>query len=194
MENLEFEQLILKVENNEHVCVTACLFDNDQLERFRSAETFAYIKDCDVVHISLYAEAYYSGEEYTENIYMLTSDYKKYIYGQVYVADSDMLNCDECCRVYVGELDGKHSEVYGDISVEPLLKSELETKLLDRTCDGDYLENYLFEGNKEALEICNKNFEKLLSGIDTTIEVSVRIKRSQRDRLDKFIAQLKSEQ
>ena len=58
----------------------------------------------DLVFISVYAEAYYSEEEYYDSFWIKRSSYEK-------------IKDDISDEIYCGELDGKHSETMGSVTV-----------------------------------------------------------------------------
>lgn len=66
-----------------------------------------------VVNLCFSAEGYYSGQVYEENVTISEEFYEK-IKDKV----SEM-------EVYISELDGKHSEVLGEIDVQPCEEKDI---------------------------------------------------------------------
>ena len=102
--------------------------------------------DVVALEINLYASGYYSGAEYNESIMILKDDFIKLF--SAYGVTPDTL---KSLSVYCGELDGKHSEVYGDVGVEFWTKSDLDN-MDDCTFNnsGDHLLNALvYDSNNE---------------------------------------------
>lgn len=77
--------------------------------------------DVVALEINLLAFGYYSGAKYNESIIILKDDFIK-LFSAYGVTPHTL----ESLSVYCGELDVKHSEVYGDVGVEFWTKSELE--------------------------------------------------------------------
>ena len=92
----------------------------------------------ELVNVNLFAEAYYSGSIYEDNIWIKKSSYEKLM--SVFPEE---ISC--------GELDGKHSEVMGEVKVQDYsYTDEYYAKNSDITNDGDYLElslRDLYESN-----------------------------------------------
>ena len=82
----------------------------------------------DLVFISVYAEAYYSEEEYYDSFWIKRSSYEK-------------IKDDISDEIYCGELDGKHSETMGSVTVykDTCTEEEYATE----AHDGYRLESYL---------------------------------------------------
>lgn len=195
MDSKNFEILKQKVENGleEQIDINLEELTKRQLKEYRNAQVCAMAKKSEVIVISLSAEAYYSGATYEEEVVLLSKDFIDYIYETVDVADSNSIKEDEECSVYVGELDGKHSETYGSIYIETYNENELPKLRMDKTWDGYYLERYLFGSNYDLKQKCKDNLMKRLESVDTTIEVTVKIKKSQKSTLDNFVEMLHNE-
>ena len=101
-----------------------------------------------IVKLNVYAEAYYSGATYEEDVVISKSLYEKI---KTELDEYDSENNENARGVYVGELDGKHSEVEGDLSVEVYSEEEIAD------CSWDLCDlwvnpaPYLFLWNKRAL-------------------------------------------
>lgn len=92
----------------------------------------------ELVNVNLYAEGYYSGSTYEDNIWIKKSSYEKL---------KDIFPTEIDC----GELDGKHSEVIGDVEIYSVCKTDEDyAEAGIPECDGDNLElelKYLYEEN-----------------------------------------------
>ena len=69
----------------------------------------------DIVKLSVYAEAYYSGAVYEEDVVISKSLYDKI---KTELDEYNSQSNENARGIYVGELDGKHSEVEGDLYIE----------------------------------------------------------------------------
>lgn len=196
-----FYELIEQVESGKNVCVDTQDFTETQLRTYRNAQVAGYANRKDIVALKFYVstEAYYSGATYDEEVIILADDFIKYVYESVDIVDSDELEgIEEATEVYVGELDGKHSEVYGDLCVEILDQEDLESsdfsRYLNSEWDGTHLLNYVFNSSTETIKICKNNLKEYTKDIDRTIHFTVTIKESQKEKLEKFIEQLRKEE
>lgn len=135
-----------------------------------------------LVNLSLYAEGYYSGSTYEENIWVKSDSYEK--------IKSDLPE-----EIFGGELDGKHSEVYGDIEIQDWFESDEDLiKAGSGECDGDNLRNELidiYKNHNLDFESEEKEIEDFLNSLDRYIEVTVNIPQSKKDKLYKFVESLK---
>lgn len=137
----------------------------------------------DLVFISVYVEAYYSTAEYYDSFWIKRSSYEK-IKNNL----SDELYC--------GELDGKHSEIMGNINVceYACTEEEYATEAHEAVQDGCRLESYLkdlysnvnIDFKQEQQEI-NKFFEN----IDADEKVILRVPRSKVNDLVEYADNLK---
>lgn len=134
-----------------------------------------------LISINLYANAYYSGNTYDETIFLLEDDYKK--------IGTD-LNGN---RVSVGELDGKHSDVSGEITVEVISEDEQENFKFEVENDGNCLlyeiDEYLNESEQYfgTLDEMIKRANNYIENLDSLVEVKYTVKKSQVSRIEKFI-------
>ena len=78
-----------------------------------------------VVNLCFYAEGYYSGQEYEENITI-----SEEMYENIKHEIDDM-------QVYISSLDGKHSEVLGDIDIQPCEENNIKDWYLETKNDGE---------------------------------------------------------
>lgn len=132
----------------------------------------------ELVNVCLYAEGYYSGSTYKDNIWIKESSYEK-------------LKDKFPVKVGCGELDGKHSEVIGDVEIQNSWKTDEDYAKAGFTkCDGDYLEwrlRDLYEENGLDWKTEQKEIKEYFDGLDVWVEVNVEIPSSKKDELLKFV-------
>ena len=119
-----------------------------------------------LIKINVYGEGYHSGAEYNETIFLLEEDYKLL---------SENLQDKE---IYLGELDGKHSEVMGEIDVEIISEACQLNYDFGVSDDGDTLYwelNELTDNLKSMIERANK----YISTIDSMTTISFNVRKSQ---------------
>lgn len=137
----------------------------------------------DLVNVCLYAEAYYSGAEYEENIWIKKSSYEK-------------LMDDFPEEISCGELDGKYSEVIGDVSIQDNWKTDEEyAKAGTAKCDGDYLKDklkYLYKSNNLNWEEEQQEIEEYFNNLDVWEDITVSIPASKVGKLLSFVYKLRS--
>ena len=135
----------------------------------------------ELVNVNLFAEAYYSGITYEDNIWIKKTSYEKLI--SVFPEE---ISC--------GELDGKHSEVMGEVEVQDYsYTDEYYAKNADITNDGDYLElslRDLYESNGLDWVEEQKEIIEYLSYLDSYEEVTVSVPHSKVEELMKFVDNL----
>lgn len=137
----------------------------------------------DLVNVNLYAEAYYSGVAYEDNIWIKKSSYEKL---------KDKFPTEISC----GELDGKHNEVIGEVEVQDGLNTDEEyAKAGNRgRCDGDFLElslEDLYYANNIDFDKEQEEINKFFHGLDQWVDVEVSVPESKVDELLKFTEKLK---
>ena len=135
-----------------------------------------------VVNLCFYAEGYYSGQEYEENVTISEEMYKK------------IKNEIDNMEVYISDLDGKHSEVLGKIDVQPCKESEIADWYSDTKNDGDSFWERLQEiCQVKGLDIVKdvKEVEKFIQSLDFNVEVTLSIRKSKVDELKAFAESLK---
>ena len=130
-----------------------------------------------LISINLYANAYYSGNTYDETIFLLEDDYKKIGVD---------LNGN---RVSVGELDGKHSDVSGEITVEVISEDEQENFNFEVKNDDDCL---FYEINEllqypDMLDEMIKRANNYIQNLDSLVEVKYMVRKSQVPKIESFI-------
>ena len=135
----------------------------------------------ELVNVNLFAEAYYSGMTYEDNIWI-----KKTSYEKLMSVFPEEISC--------GELDGKHSEVMGEVEVQDYsYTDEYYAKNADITNDGDYLElslRDLYESNGLDWVEEQKEIIEYLSHLDLYEEVTVSVPHSKVEELMKFVDNL----
>ena len=139
----------------------------------------------DIVNLCFYAEGYYSGSTYEENITVSKEFYEK-IREKV-----------EEMEVCVYELDGKHSTTYGNIEVQSCNEEDIIDWWKETKNDGSFFYSELswicqcyfnLDLDKEIKEV-----EEYIDSLDTYVEIEVRVKKSQMDKLVEFMHKLDNE-
>lgn len=136
----------------------------------------------ELVKIGAYAEGYYSGQSYEEDIFITKESYEKF------KEDIDSI------EIYIYELDGKHSEVEADLEIEELTEEDLLTLDLDKMNDGEdlyYKLKRIFENNNLSLNEEMGKIDDYLSKLDSIVTFEVTVKKSQKDKVLDFIKILK---
>lgn len=135
----------------------------------------------ELVNINLFAEGYYSGRTYEDNIWI-----KKTSYEKLMSVFPEEISC--------GELDGKHSEVMGEVEVQDYsYTDEYYANNADITNDGDYLElslRDLYESNGLDWVEEQKEIIEYLSYLALYEEVTVSVPHSKVEELMKFVDNL----
>ena len=135
----------------------------------------------ELVNIKLFAEGYYSGRTYEDNIWIKRSSYEKLM---------DVFPEEISC----GELDGKYSEVMGKVEVQDYsYTDEYYAKNADIAHDGDYLELSLwdlYELNGLDWEEEQKEITEYLRHLDLYEGVTVSVPHSKVEELMKFVDNL----
>ena len=135
----------------------------------------------ELVNVCLFAEGYYSGETYEENIWIKKSSYEKL--QDVFPEEIDC-----------GELDGKHSNVTGDVEVEDDWETDEDyAKATFSENDGDFLEwelKDLYKKNKLDWETEQKEIKEFFKGLDVWVEVTLKVPSSKKTRLLKYVQKL----
>ena len=136
----------------------------------------------ELVNVNLYACGYYSDSEYEDNIWIKKSSYEQL---------KDIFPKEISC----GELDGKYSEVMGDVEIQDDWKTDSDYAQAGVSeCDGDYLERELkdlFKDNNIDWDSEQKEIKEYFDNLDVWEEVTVSIPSSKRSELMKFVETLK---
>lgn len=135
-----------------------------------------------VVNLCFYATGYYSGQEYEENVTISEEMYEK-IKDEI-----------DNMKVYIPDLDGKHSEVLGEIDVQPCEESKIADWYSDVKNDGESFWNKLQEICQDrGLDIAKdvEEVDKFIKSLDFCVEVTLNVRKSKVDELKTFAASLK---
>lgn len=132
----------------------------------------------DIVKLNVYAKAYYCGAVYEEDVVISKELYDKI---KTELDEYDSENNENANGIYVGELDGKYSEVEGDLSVEVYLEDEVSDYDWNLNEDGDML-------YYKVKDICDeKDFDldediklvkEFLSNVDSYVEITISTRKS----------------
>lgn len=144
----------------------------------------------DIVKLNVYAEAYYSGATYEEDVVISKSLYEKI---KTELDEYDSENNENARGVYVGELDGKHSEVEGDLSVEVYSEEEIADCSWDLNEDGDclyYKVKDICDENDLDLDADIKSVQNYLKNVDSYVEISLTVKKSNVDKIKEYAESL----
>ena len=154
-----------------------------------------------LIELNLYAEAYYSGAEYNEVVFITPQDYIKY-FGSGQDTDAETFEdyVEKQCEgreVCVGELDGKHSEVYGSISVDFWDAERIAEYWEQPDNDGDKLLYALADeasspddSYSQVIENIQKHVNELIKSIGTKVTVECRVPKDKVEELRAFVEQL----
>lgn len=135
-----------------------------------------------VVNLCFYAEGYYSGQEYEENVTISEEMYEKIEHE---IADM---------KVYVPELDGKYSEILGEIDVQFCEESKIADWCSCVKNDGELFWDKLKEiCQYKGLDIVNdiEEVDKFINSLDFCVDVTLSVKKSKVDELKAFAESLK---
>lgn len=144
----------------------------------------------DIVKLNVYAEAYYSGATYEEDVVISKRLYEKI---KTELDEYDSENNENARGVYVGELDGKHSEVEGDLSVEVYSEEEIADCSWDLNEDGDclyYKVKDICDGKDLDLDADIKSVQNYLKNVDSYVEISLTVKKSNVDKIKEYAKSL----
>lgn len=144
----------------------------------------------DVVKLNVYAETYYSGAIYEEDVVISKSLYEKI---KTELDEYDSENNENARGVYVGELDGKHSEVEGDLSVEVYSEEEIADCSWDLNEDGDclyYKVKDICDEKDLDLDADIKSVQNYLKNVDSYVEISLIVKKSNVDKIKEYAKSL----
>lgn len=144
----------------------------------------------DIVKLNVYAEAYYSGATYEEDVVISKNLYEKI---KTELDEYDSENNENASGIYVGELDGKHSEVEGDLSVEIYSEGEVGDYSWDLNEDGDnlyYKVKDICDEKNLDLDKDIENVKEYLKNIDSYVEICIRTKKSNVDKIKEYAESL----
>lgn len=142
-----------------------------------------------LLNINCFAEGYYSGATYEENIIIPADTYDR-LSEEARKQIKDM-------EIYVGELDGKHSEAYAKIGEDGMqyFEEDNQDNICDEvTNDGDYMYEELkelFRENNLDLDCEIKKAKVYIDSLDGYVTYSCRVRKSKLNDLKKYISKLK---
>ena len=154
-----------------------------------------------LIYLNLHAEAYYSGAEYDETIFITPEDYRKYFCKD----SSDTREEIEIAKdtwhekeISVGELDGKHSNVLGDVYVDFFEEQDIREQYNKPNNDGSFLiDNLLYSIDivnwaemQKIKEEIQANVDKLVKEIGLYVEVTYRVPEDKVEELNTFVENL----
>ena len=144
----------------------------------------------DIVKLNVYAEAYYSGATYEEDVVISKNLYEKI---KTELDEYNSENNENARGVYVGELDGKHSEVEGDLSIEMYFEDEIADCSWDLNEDGDmlyYKVKDICDEKDLDLDDDIKTVKEYLKNVDSYVEISITVKKSNVDKIKEYAKSL----
>ena len=130
-----------------------------------------------LVNINVYGEGYYSGSSYEESIFLLEEDYKEL--GK----DLDGI------EVHLGELDGKHSEVYGEVEVEIITEEMQKTYNFNKNNDGEELFDVIEELSPNAKNMVERA-KKYIETLDSLVNITFTVRKSQVEKIREVVSEL----
>lgn len=154
-----------------------------------------------LIELILYAEAPYSRAEYIERVFITPQDHIKY-FGSGQDTNTETFeeyleNKWDGREISVGELDGKHSEVYGNVDVDTWNEEGIAEYWEQPDNDGSYLMdtlveevNNLGESRLEIMENIKKHVNEVVENIGTKVKVECRVPKDKVDELMAFVEQL----
>ena len=135
----------------------------------------------ELVNVNLYAEGYYSGATYEDNIWIKESSYEKL---------RDIFPTEISC----GELDGKHSEVMGEVEIQNNWHTDEDFAKAGRSeGDGDRLELELVDlYNEHGLDwdAEQDEIDEYFDGLDIWKDVTITLPESKIPALRKYADRL----
>jgi len=144
----------------------------------------------DIVKLNVYAEAYYSGATYEEDVVISKNLYEKI---KTELDEYDSENNENASGIYVGELDGKHSEVEGDLSIEVYSEDEVADCDWNLNEDGDrlyYKVKDICDEKDLDLDEDIKAVKEYLKNVDSYVEISIMAKKSNVDKIREYAESL----
>ncbi|MEG2289577.1 MAG: hypothetical protein RSC24_06380 [Clostridium sp.] len=126
-----------------------------------------------ITEINMYGEGYYSGSSEEENLLVTTEFYNKFLKDKV---ENRLMETGIC----LGELDGKHSEVYGEIG---FIHYDNDKELVSRhkpENDNNSLRDEIFDicGTRENSKIATNYYNNLPKPIKLSLTINSKYKDS----------------
>ena len=173
-----------------------------------------------LIYLNLNAEAYYSGAEYSETVFITPQDYLNYFTknvgteielteaNKVYADDVVEFTDEDVKKAYmlakqtwhdksvsVGELDGKHSEVDGNVYVDFFDEESIKNQYNKPANDGDYLFMELlctngfndFKEQEKIIKEIEANVAKMVEEIGVFVDVRYRIPKDKVEELNLYV-------
>lgn len=145
--------------------------DNKELESDNKETDDDYL----IAALELYGYAYYSEREYCEVLWLTRSDFES-ILEKMGRTKEELEEMEDA--VYLGELDGKHSEVYGNITIYLLEESNVKASYSEYEKNADKLYRFIFsecnleltcKEEEQLKETWNNNVENIIKNINWTV-------------------------
>lgn len=154
-----------------------------------------------LIYLNLHAEAYYSGAEYDETVFITPDDYRKYFCKDDFDTRDEIEIAKERWHekeVSVGELDGKHSNVMGDVYVDLYEEPDIKEQYKKPCNDGEFLIDEMlysagitqWDERQKVKEEIQSNVQKLVKEIGVYVVVSYRIPEDKVEELNTFVENL----
>ena len=154
-----------------------------------------------LIYLNLHAEAYYSGAEYDETVFITPDDYRKYFCKEEVDEDKVYETAHKTWHdkeISVGELDGKHSEVMGDVYVDLYEEPDIKEQYEEPNNDGTFLIDEMlysagitqWDERQKVKEEIQSNVQKLIKEIGVYVVVSYRIPEDKVEELNTFVENL----
>ena len=135
-----------------------------------------------VVNLCCYGEGNYSGASYEENVAISKDTYEQ--------VKPDI----EALEICLGELDGKHSCVYGEVEAQFFAEEEIPDAGFDEPHnDGDEMYCQLkevFESHDLNLDNEIRAVDDYIKSLDLVVDVTVRVKASNATKVREFAESL----
>lgn len=153
-----------------------------------------------LIYLNLHAEAYYSGAEYDETVFITPDDYRKY-----FCKSEDTRTEFEIAKenwhekeISVGELDGKYSNVMGDVYVDLYEEPDIKEQYKKPCNDGEFLIDEMlysvgisdWDKRREVKQLITENAAKLAKEIGVLVVVSYKIPENKVEELNAFVENL----
>lgn len=176
-----------------------------------------------LIYLNLNAEAYYSWATYDETLFITPQDYLKYfcknVGTEVEITEANKVYADDAVEftdenvkkayqlakqtwhekeVYVGELDGKHSEVSGEVYVDFFDEESIKGQYRKPANDGNFLWKQLlytngyddFKTQQKIIDEVEANTAKMVESIGVYVDVKYRVPEEKVEELNKFVKSL----
>lgn len=92
-------------------------------------------------------------------------------------------------EVYLGELDGKHSEVYGEVEVEIITEEMQKTYNFNKSNDGEELFDVIEELSPKAKNMIERA-KKYIETLDSLVNITFAVRKSQVKKIKEVVSEL----